>query len=85
MAFKERVIDSGQPAPYPGDRVLLQSLRIEDGTAYVDFSAEIKAYGGGSLRVMCIRQEVTKTLEQFPGIEKVVISVDGQSEGVLEP
>lgn len=34
---------------------------------------------------MCIRQEVTKTLEQFPALERVVISIHGQSEGVLEP
>lgn len=84
-AFKEQAIDSGQPVPYSGDRVLLQSLKKEDGTVTVDFSAEMKAYGGGSLRVMCIRQEITKTLEQFPGIENVVISIDGQTEGVLEP
>ncbi len=84
-AFRQRVIESGEPAPYLGDRVQLQALRIEDATAYADFSAEMKAYGGGSLRVMCIRQEVTKTLEQFPGIERVVISIEGQSEGVLEP
>jgi hypothetical protein len=85
VAFKERAMESGQPAPYLGDRVQLQALQIEGGTAYVDFSAEMKAYGGGSLRVMCIRQEVTKTLTQFPGIERVVISIDGQTEGVLEP
>ena len=84
-AFKERALESGQPVPYSGERVRLQDLRIEDGTVYVDFSAEMKAYGGGSLRVICIRQEVTKTVEQFSGIEKVVISIDGQSEGVLEP
>jgi len=84
-AFKQRALESGQPVPYSGERVRLQDLRIEDGTVYVDFSAEMKAYGGGSLRVMCIRQEVTKTVEQFSGIEKVVISIDGQSEGVLEP
>lgn len=28
------------------DRVLLQSLRVEDGTAYEDFSAEMKATAG---------------------------------------
>lgn len=84
-AFKQRVIESGQPVPYLGERVRLQDLQIENGTAYVDFSAEMKAYGGGSLRVMCIRQEVTKTLTQFLGIERVVISIDGQTEGVLEP
>jgi len=84
-AFKQRAIESGESAPYLGDRVELQSLRIEDGTVYVDFSAEMKAYGGGSLRVLCIRQEITKTLEQFPAIERVVISIDGQSEGALEP
>jgi len=84
-AFKQRVIESGQPMPYLGERVRLQDLRIENGTAYVDFSAEMKAYGGGSLRVMCICQEVTKTLIQFLGIERVVISIDGQTEGVLEP
>ncbi|HEU5102988.1 MAG TPA: GerMN domain-containing protein [Roseiflexaceae bacterium] len=68
-----------------GERVTLQSLTIADGVATADFSQELRAYGGGSLRVMLIRQQITQTLLQFPTVREVRITIEGQSEGVLEP
>lgn len=68
-----------------GDQVRLLGLTIEDGVATVNFSQEMRAYGGGSTRVMLIRQQITRTLQQFPTIQEVRIAIEGQSEGVLEP
>jgi spore germination protein GerM len=68
-----------------GERVTLRSLTIVDGVATADFSKELKAYGGGSLRVMLIRQQITQTLLQFPTVRSVRIAIEGQTEGVLEP
>jgi len=68
-----------------GPRVTLLKLTIVDGVATADFSQEMRAYGGGSLRVMLLRQQIEQTLKQFPTVKEVVIAVEGQTEGVLEP
>jgi hypothetical protein len=68
-----------------GPRVTLRKLSIVDGVATADFSKEMEAYGGGSLRVMLIRQQITQTLMQFPTVSQVVIAVEGETEGVLQP
>jgi spore germination protein GerM len=65
--------------------VTLRSLTITNGVATADFSRELQAYGGGSLRVMLIRQQISRTLLQFPTVRLVRIAVEGQEEGVLEP
>jgi len=68
-----------------GPRVTLRSLTIVNGVATADLSKELKAYGGGSLRVMLIRKQITQTLLQFPTVREVRIAIEGQTEGVLEP
>ncbi|MEO8287046.1 MAG: GerMN domain-containing protein [Chloroflexota bacterium] len=68
----------------PAGRVL-RKLTIEDGVAIADFSGEMKAYGGGSTRVTLIREQIARTLKQFPSIKEVRVAVEGRTEGVLEP
>ncbi len=68
-----------------GARVRLLKLTIGDGVALANFSPELRAYGGGSARVAMIRKQIEATLLQFPSVKRVVIAVDGQTEGVLEP
>lgn len=68
-----------------GPRVRLRHLTIVDGMATADFSRELAAYGGGSTRVRLIRQQITKTLLQFPSVRVVRIAIEGHAEGVLEP
>jgi hypothetical protein len=68
-----------------GDRVTLRSLTIVDGVATADFYKELNAYGGGSLRVMLIRQQITQTLRQFPTVRTVRIAIEGQTEDILQP
>lgn len=68
-----------------GPRVTLRSLSIENGVATADFSKEMRAYGGGSLRIKLIREQITRTLMQFPSVQSVKIAIEGQTEGVLEP
>jgi hypothetical protein len=68
-----------------GPRVTLRKLTIVDGVATADFSKELRAYGGGSLRVMQIRQQINLTLKQFPTVREVRIAIEGQTQGVLEP
>jgi hypothetical protein len=81
----EQVLSYPGREPGWGPRVTLRSLTIVDGVATADFSPELRAYGGGSLRVMLIRQQIARTLRQFASVREVRIAIMGQTEGVLEP
>ncbi len=64
--------------------VTLQSLKIENNTAYADFNDTLNNVAG-SCRVTNIRSQITQTLKQFPTITDVIISVNGESETILQP
>jgi spore germination protein GerM len=81
----EQVLSYSGRAPNWGPRVTLRSLKIENGVATADFSRELQAYGGGSLRVRLIRGQITQTLMQFPTVREVRIAIEGQTQAVLEP
>jgi hypothetical protein len=65
--------------------VKINSLTISNGTAKIDFYPQIEYQLGGSCRVAAIRAQITKTLEQFPTVQNVVISVNGDVKGALQP
>ncbi len=65
--------------------VKIQKLTIENGTARVDFDATLESQVGGSCRVAAIRAQITETLNQFPGVQQVIISIDGRTEDILQP
>jgi Immunoglobulin-like domain of bacterial spore germination/Sporulation and spore germination len=81
---EEVLLYAGRGADW-GPRVRLLRLTIVDGLATADFSKEIQAYGGGSLRVKLIHDQIVMTLLQFSTVREVVIAVEGQTEGVLQP
>jgi hypothetical protein len=68
-----------------GYEVKLIKLTITNGVATANFSKELRAYGGGSARVQAIRQQIERTLKQFPSVQTVVIQIEGQSAGELQP
>lgn len=65
--------------------VKIQSLKIENGIAYVDFDEQLEYQMGGSCRVLAIRSQITETLKQFSTVNDVVISIDGRIEDILQP
>ncbi|HEY4499050.1 MAG TPA: GerMN domain-containing protein [Candidatus Paceibacterota bacterium] len=65
--------------------VSIKSFRVENTVAFVDFDSEVEREMGGSCRVSAIRSQIGKTLEQFPEIDGVVISVEGRTEDILQP
>lgn len=75
---------SGRGADW-GARVRLLKLTITDGAALVNLSPELRAYGGGSARVGLMRAQIEATVRQFPSVNQVIIAIDGETEGVLEP
>jgi len=63
----------------------LQDIFIENGTATADFNEKLHEGVAGSARVTMIRDQIEQTLLQFDTIDQVVITIDGQSEGILQP
>jgi len=60
----------------------LNDLSIVDGKAFIDFN-ELQA--AGSCRVIAIRAQIEQTLKQFDHIDEVIISIQGETEEVLQP
>jgi hypothetical protein len=65
--------------------VMLQKIILKDGIATVDFDDDFLAGVAGSCRVQAIRSQIEHTLKQFSSIKSVVISVNGESDGILQP
>ena len=61
----------------------LNSFLIEDGVAFADFDERLEA--AGSATVAMIRDQIENTLLQFDSIEEVEISIDGETEDILQP
>jgi germination protein M len=60
----------------------LLGLRIEDGIAYVDLTSEFES-GGGTFSMQMRLAQVVYTLAQFPSIEGVLFSLDGEQVDVI--
>jgi hypothetical protein len=65
--------------------VIVQSLTIANGVAKADFNAQLDQGVGGSCRVSAIRAQITQTLLQFSTVKSVIISINGNSETILQP
>jgi len=63
----------------------LNKLTIENGVAKADFSELLNVNVAGSCRAQMIRAQITQTLKQFPTVKSVIISVNGDSETILQP
>jgi len=64
---------------------ILYSLTLKDGVATVDFNQKLQENTAGSATVMAIRNQIEETLLQFEYIEEVIISIDGETEEILQP
>lgn len=65
--------------------VKINSISIQNGTCYVDFNQTLQEGVGGSCRVSAIRAQIAETLKQFSSIDNVVISINGETENILQP
>ncbi len=65
--------------------ITLNSISISGGVAKADFSPVLGEGVAGSCRVGQIRAQIESTLKQFPTVKEVQISIDGVSEGILQP
>ncbi|HNR52935.1 MAG TPA: GerMN domain-containing protein [Candidatus Dojkabacteria bacterium] len=76
--------DKGYISSIPAG-VTINSLKISKGVAYVDFNEKLGEGVGGACLVERIRGQITQTLKQFSTVDKVVISINGESEDILQP
>jgi len=65
--------------------VKINKLTIVNGIAKVDFNETMGEAVGGSCRVNFIRKQIEQTLKQFSTVKSVVISINGDSEYILQP
>lgn len=65
--------------------VKIQKLTIKDGVAKVDFNEALQYRVAGSCRTSAIIAQITRTLKQFPTVKRVIISINGRSEDILQP
>jgi len=64
----------------------LRSVSVtEMGVARADFSERLQQGVGGSMRVLGIRQQIEGTLMTISGITSVILSIEGETEGILQP
>ncbi len=64
---------------------IMNDLSIENSVARIDFNQKLEEGIAGSATVMAIRNQIEKTLLQFDEIEEVIISINGDSEMILQP
>lgn len=69
----------------PEGAALVSVSVTEMGVARADFSEGLQQGVGGSMRVLGIRQQIETTLMAIPGITSVILSVEGETEGILQP
>ena len=76
--------EKGYYSSIPKD-VEINSLSIEDGVAKIDFNNKLQEEIGGSCKVSAIRSQIENTLKQFPTVEQVIVSIEGETEDILQP
>jgi len=64
---------------------LWQDIDIVNGVASVDFNDALDENVGGSCLISTIRSQIEQTLMQVPGVDTVRISINGESELILQP
>lgn len=64
---------------------VMNDLTIEGKTIKIDFNQKLQEGIAGSATVMAIRNQIEKTLLQFDYVDEVIISINGESEEILQP
>lgn len=62
----------------------LNSIKIENGTASVDFNQTTES-GGGSCSMVERVSQINFTLKQFPTVKAVKLSIDGRTGDIFQP
>jgi len=78
-------VESGYATELPS-RVKLKSVAADaEGVVTADFDRTLERGVACSCRVTAIRAQIETTLKQFPEVRGVVITIDGDKDGILQP
>lgn len=75
----------GYATSLPSGIVLRSVAADAEGIVTADFTSSLELGVVGSCRVQAIREQIEMTLEQFPEVRSIVITVNGEEDGVLQP
>lgn len=65
--------------------IKVQKLTIVNSVAKIDFNEQLQFQVGGSCKISAIYAQIKQTLKQFPSVKDVIISINGQTEDILQP
>lgn len=65
--------------------VEIKGLVIENGIAKADFNEVLESGADNACKFLTVREQITRTLKQFSSVKDVVISINGKTEGILQP
>lgn len=71
-------LDRQQKHPILPEALLIQSVDVEKGTAYVNFSKELHGLQGGNTAESLFIPMTVNTLTEFPDIQSVQFSIQGR-------
>ncbi|MCL5257633.1 MAG: GerMN domain-containing protein [Patescibacteria group bacterium] len=66
-------------------KTIIKSVEQNSSTIRIDFNQALDQNIGGSCRIEAIRAQIIKTVEQFPGVNNVIISINSQTKNILQP
>lgn len=76
-------MQSYQTSLNPGTE--LMSIIETDTTVQLDFNEQLDFQVGGSCRVAAIWSQITQTAKQFAPQKEIVLSINGETEEILQP
>lgn len=65
--------------------IKIQKLTIVNSVAKIDFNEQLQFQVGGSCKISAIYAQIKQTLKQFLSVKDVIISINGQTEDILQP
>lgn len=77
-------LNEGYDTSIPG-QTKINSVSVSNGTAYVDFDKGLEYGIVGSCMITAIKSQIESTLKQFTSVKNIVMSIDGQTGGILQP
>ncbi|MFA5022017.1 MAG: GerMN domain-containing protein [Patescibacteria group bacterium] len=81
----EQELKDGFLTNLPKEEIKVQKLEYKDNKVYIDFNQALQQDVKGACKTSGIRAQITETLKQFPNISEVILSIDGQTDGILKP
>jgi len=65
--------------------ITINYIKVKDKSVQADFGEEFLTITGGSCKVQSVRAEIEQTVKQFYPDYEIIISANGNSEGILQP